>query len=331
MSEPHGRHRAEANQPHAWYPPGGAGYPPAGQPGQTDQPGYAVQLGQAGQPGQTDQPGYAVQPGPAVPPGYAAPPAYAATPGYAAAPPGHAGPPPGQPYGPPVPGHQPGHPGAQYQVPPYAGAPGGYPQRPRRRSGRLVIGLVIGLAVLLVGGVATAVVLVGRIGHANHPTAAGSRASGAISFTAPARIGSLTRASDQSEVDPMRQAMRSAGIADPFAVVYEDSAAPGHSAIAWGGTGSAFGTAGSVAQLDAFFGSSARQIGTGTVGSRTDADPGAVGGTAQCAPVDGTGLSMSICAWAGNRALLGFIFTGLSVAQSGTQMRAMLPAIVISR
>src|SRR6266545_4519149 len=106
------------------------------------------------------------------------------------------------------------------------------------------------------------------------------------------------------------------------------TSSPGRTAMVWGGTGKAFGAGGSERQLDAFFTSAGKNLGGGSLGQRVATDPGSVGGKAECAKVNGLGVTMTMCAWAGNQALLGFIFTGLTPDKSGPQVRAMLAAIV---
>jgi hypothetical protein len=149
-----------------------------------------------------------------------------------------------------------------------------------------------------------------------------------VTLNTPDRIGNLRKMGDQSQVAPMRDQMRSAGMDDPYAVMYEDTTSPGRTAIVWGGTGKAFGGSGEQ-QLNAFFGSAGRNLGGGSLGERVAADPGPTGGKAECAKVSGLGVTMTMCAWAGPQALLGFIFTGLTPDKSGPQLRAMLSAIVV--
>src|SRR6266508_7034625 len=104
---------------------------------------------------------------------------------------------------------------------------------------------------------------------------------------------------DQSQVAPMRDQMRTAGMDDPYAVIYEDTANAGRTAIVWGGTGKAFGIGSAERQLDAFFSSAGKNLGGGSLGEGVSTDPGAVGGKAECVKVSGLGVTMTMCAWAG--------------------------------
>jgi hypothetical protein len=220
----------------------------------------------------------------------------------------------------------------------------GAPPPPKKSHG-LLIGVIIGLAVLLVaGGVVTFVAL--RSGNpkstpagatasnrasspANTRSSAAAPAKPSVTLAAPDRIGSLRKAADQSQANTIKQRMTTSGVESPYAVMYEDTAAAGRTVTAWGGTGRAFALGGPDKQLDAFFGSAGSELGGGTLGARSNVEAGAVGGKAQCAPVNGLGITMSMCAWAGTDALLGFIFTGTAPAKSAETLRAMLGVIVV--
>jgi hypothetical protein len=368
MSDPQGRFPTDPNRPAPWgqpqqdpvsgpgygnsgYPQHGGSYPPEPYPApqpeyqQPDyqQPGYQ-QPGYP-QPGYP-QPGYQ-QPGSQQPgyqqPGYEQPgyqqPGYQ-QPGYPQ--PGYQQPVSGSPYAP----GQPYPPDAGW----YGGGANPVPPPPPRRSRGLLIGGLVVLAVLLCGGAATAVVLVANNNTtkpgaaasssaskkpgAGTPTAAATtpgRAAGSVTLTAPDRIGSLKKSADQSLVTPMKTQMENAGLSDPFTVVYDDTAAAGRKVIVWGGTGPLFGVVSADKQLDSFFSSAGANTGGGSLGARSNVDPGSVGGKAQCAKVNGLGATMSMCAWSGNAALLGFIFTGVSPDKSGPVVHTMLPAIVVKQ
>jgi hypothetical protein len=299
------------------YPGQGGGYPDQG--GYSD-PGYGYQQGGY------QQGGY---PAPQSPAGYPAPQSPASPWGQQ--------PPPDQGYG-----QQPQNYGTPYQQG-YADPYGAPPPVKKRSRAPLIIGIIVLVLLVVCGGVG-ALLLVANKSKTNNatpgtggtttsttgtaPTSAAPPPAAKISFTAPDRIGVLHKSSDQSRATSLKDSMSSAGIADPFAVMYDDTTAKGRLAIAWGGTGSAFG-GDAQTQLDGFFSSAGANVGGGTVGTREDADPGAVGGSAQCAPVTGTGVTMSMCAWAGDNALLGFIISGLQPSQAKTRMKEMLQAIVV--
>ena len=40
-------------------------------------------------------------------------------------------------------------------------------------------------------------------------------------------------------------------------------------------------------------------------------------------------VTMTLCAWLGDNAVVGFIFSGITPDKSGAQVRSMLPAIVV--
>jgi hypothetical protein len=114
-------------------------------------------------------------------------------------------------------------------------------------------------------------------------------------------------------------------------VEYEDTAAGNKPVLVWGATGRLFGLLDPKTQLDAFFTGVGKSVSGGNVGDRTAADPGTVGGKAECANVAGTGVVVTLCAWTGGDALVGIIFLGESVAQGGGQLHTILPAIVTRR
>jgi hypothetical protein len=300
MSDQYGQPPTDPYQQPSW-----------GQP--APQPGY----------GQQQPPGY--QAGYPQPPGYQQPGSQAPTSGS----PGY----PTQVYPQPAPGQY-GQPYAQNQYP-YQ------PPPPPRRSRGGLIAVLVGAVVLLflVAGVAAVAVVMrasesktangGPTGTRSGAAAPPVQAAGKISFVAPERIGALKKSADQSKIESMRSRLGNAGIQQPFAVSYDDSTAPGRTAIAWGGTGKVFGIGSAKSQLDAFFTSAGKEVGGGSVGARVDVDPGTVGGKAQCAKVDGLGLAMTMCAWAGQDALLGFLFPGVAPDKGAEQMRTMLPAIVV--
>jgi hypothetical protein len=313
MSDPYGQPNYPQGYPQQGYPQ--QGYPQQGYP----QQGYP-------------QPGYPSSGAPTS--GYPAS-SYPTPPGYPSSP--AAG---GYPYQQQDP-YQPD----PYQQGPYQPGMYGAPPPPKKSHG-LLIGLIVGLAVLLVaGGVVTFVAL--RSGSPKTTTTGttpGARTSGpttgrssaapgptkaSVTLASPDRIGSLRKAADQSQADSIRQRMSTSGVESPYAVVYEDTAAAGRTAVTWGGTGRAFAIGGPDKQLDAFFGSAGKELGGGTIGTRTSVDAGATGGKASCAPVTGLGITMSICAWAGTDALLGFIFTGSAPAKAAEALRAMVAVIVV--
>jgi hypothetical protein len=123
----------------------------------------------------------------------------------------------------------------------------------------------------------------------------------------------------------MSKALTSAGLESPFAAVYEDSKNPARRVVIWGGTGAAFNEGGAQRQIDSFFSSAGSQLGGAKPAT---VDPGATGGKAECAKSGGSGIKVSICAWVGTDALLGFIFNGVEPDAAGAQMRAILPSIV---
>lgn len=249
-------------------------------------------------------------------------------PGYP--PPGAGYPPPGAGYPPPVPGYPP--PGAGWPAP-YPGSPQPPPGPPAGRRPRwgLLVAVVIGLVLLLCVGLGTGLYLLGsqvtdaaRDGSGDEPEAAAK-----ITLTAPDRIGNLRKAADQAQAETLKDDLRTAGTADPFAAGYEDTAAANRPVIVWGGTGVVFGLGGKQKQLDAFFTSAAGELGGGTMGPRLDVDPGPTGGAAQCANVEGLGLTMSMCAWAGQNALLGFLLTGVTPERGADYLHLLLPAVVV--
>jgi hypothetical protein len=150
-----------------------------------------------------------------------------------------------------------------------------------------------------------------------------------VSFAEPDRIGTLRKASNQSAATSMRDAMKSQGANNPYAVVYEDTAVKGRTAVIWGGTGGIFEGGDPQAQIDAFFGATKGQLGGGTLGARQKVDPGTVGGTMECGKVTGLPYAMTVCAWTGYDALLAIMLGGLPLDKSQDRLHAILQAVVV--
>jgi hypothetical protein len=121
--------------------------------------------------------------------------------------------------------------------------------------------------------------------------------------------------------------MASAGIEEPFAVVYSDASQPGRQVVLWGGTGEIFGMGNRQRQLDAFFSNATSQLQGGKVSERSPVQPGSIGGLAECGKVSGIGATMTLCAWLGDDALLGFIFIGYSPEKSAEMVPGILAAV----
>ncbi len=311
------------------------------------------------------------QPPPASPPpGY--PPAYPGSPaGYPPAYPGSpagyppaGSPPPGYPPAGSPPGYPPAYPGspagyppeytradyARAEYPPSGMPTAGYPPTappPPPRSRATLILVLVGVAVLLIAGTATAIFVLrgdkkpaSTAGSTPTPTLGATTSApttsapsptppaSTVTFAAPDRIGTLRKMADQSRVAQLPGQMAAGGLGNTFAVIYEDSTAKGHTAIVWGGTSSFLGGA-DAAVLDGFFSSAGNQIPNGKLAPRTTVDPGSVGGTAQCAKVDGVGVPMALCGWTGSGALAGLLFTGFTADKSAGLVRQVLPAIVV--
>jgi hypothetical protein len=338
--------------PYGQQPPQYGQQPP--QYGQQQPPQYGQQPPQYGQ-----QPGYGQDPGYGPDPGYGQQPGYGQDPGYSQDPygqqPGYGQPtsaPPG--YGPPTSGPAYGQPTSAppgYGQPAYGGQPA-YAPPPKKRTG-LVVSLVVGgLALLLCGGIGVGAYMYASDDEKTPDTAstagAGPKTSGPaatsttkgstggagnngpkVTLTAPATISTWKKASNQDQAKTMSDQMASSGIKNPFAAQYQDSSKTNRTAVVWGGTGSIFSVGSPQAQLDAFFKSALTGLGSAS-GSPVSVDAGKLGGKAQCQKTDGTsGVSLAVCAWVGNEALVAFMFNGLEAEAAGTQVKLMLPAIAI--
>jgi hypothetical protein len=279
---------------------------------------YAPQPQQPNQPNQpySGQPYYPQQP-----------PQYPAQPGpqqYGGQPNPSADPYPAQPYGDPYAAQQQGYPQPGYgpQI------PAGYPPQPpvkKRRTGLIVGVVVIVVALAACSGIA---VIALKFGSDDKTTSLGAKPTGTakpVTLKAPATIGTLKKSSDQSRAQTLSSAMTNAGLENPFAAVYQDTKNPGRNVVIWGGTGAIFNAGGAQRQLDSFFSSMSSQL-AGTKPVAVEA--GAIGGKAECAKSGLSGLKISICAWVGNGALLGFIFNAVEPDAAGAQMRTILPSIV---
>lgn len=230
----------------------------------------------------------------------------------------------GQPYGDPY-----AQPQQAYQQPGYGPqVPVGYPPQPpvkKRRTGLIVSVVVAVFAVVACSGIA---VIAAKLGSDDKTASPGATTTAAkpVTLKAPATIGTLKKSSDQSRAQTLNKAMTNAGLENPFAAVYEDTKNPARSVVIWGGTGAIFSAGGGQKQLDSFFGSVGSQLGDA---KPVTVDAGAVGGKAECAKSGLSGIKLTICAWVGNDALLGFLFNAVEPAAAGGQMRTILPSIVV--
>jgi hypothetical protein len=216
-----------------------------------------------------------------------------------------------------------------YQQPGYGPqAPFGYPPQPpvkKRRTG-LIIGVVVGVfALLACSGLVAFALNSGSDDKTASPGATKTTAARAVALKAPGTIGTLKKSSDQSRATKLNSAMVKAGLENPFAAVYDDTKNPQRSVVIWGGTGAIFNAGGAQRQLDSFFSSADSQL-NGAKAAAVDAGP--TGGKAECAKSGLSGLKLTICAWVGKDALLGFLFNGVEPDAAGAQMRAILPSIV---
>jgi hypothetical protein len=233
-------------------------------------------------------------------------------------------------YGQPAPGYggypPPSQPG---------GAPYGAPTPPKKSNTPLIIAIVVVLVLLGGGGAATAILLT-----KNKPApVAGSTSApptdqattppasdGPASFSTPATIGTLAKASDQSTADTLRDQLSSSGIGNPYAIAYQDQSQSARKVVLWGGTGSDFG-GDDQPRIDAFFKSGNAEFTGETVSNRSPVATGDAKGTAECETVTGSS-SLAFCVWVGNDALLGLIFQGYSRAQSDALAATVLSAVV---
>jgi hypothetical protein len=257
----------------------------------------------------------------------------------------------GQPYGdpaqqpaggspPPYPAAQPGpprYPAQPSQYPsPYGAAPTFPYQDPPPKKSRtwLIIGIVLAVILVLCLGAVVVGALVYNAGNQNpnprgsSDAATPSPQAGPVRLTDPNQIGDLVKSADQSSAATLRATLTTGGIEEPFAAVYEDTATSGRQVVVWGGTGPIFGAGSTQAQLDGFFSSAGKQLSGGTISERGPVSPGTVGGVAECEKVSGMGVAMALCAWIGDDALVGFIFTGYAPAEAGSAMPEILSAIV---
>lgn len=199
----------------------------------------------------------------------------------------------------------------------------------RRTPNRSVILAFVIVAVVAAAAMAFALRSPGAEHAAAPATTSGPASPPSFRFTmtAPAKVGTWTTLDDQTAAEPFHIEVTQVGVEHPFAVVYADPAED--SAIVWGGVGSPYAKGTPASRLDTFFTRTARNIGGGSAGPRTDLDPGALGGTAQCTTVAGRGITMVVCGWTGDGALLGFEFSAGTLDQDAPQMTALLAAIVI--
>jgi len=197
-----------------------------------------------------------------------------------------------------------------------------------KRKTNLILGVV---AFFVVAGTAIALSLSSGGSRAGGPPTTGTIVASPVSFryrtASPPQIGTWSKLDDQSPVEQFRTEVAQGGVQQPYAVIYTDPAST--SAIAWGGVGTPYVKGSPDSRLSAFFATASRNVGGGSAGPRIDVDPGALGGKAQCASVLGVGISMVVCGWTGDGALMGFEFSAGTLEQNQPQMKSMLAAIVL--
>jgi len=327
-------------------------YPPDSWPSPANQPPQGGTPGYGGYPSSPNQPPY--QPPYGGQPSYGQPPSYGGNqPSYGGneptqpiygSPPSSApqsgagyGTRPGPTYNPypptqPTYGPQPG-----YQQPGYPQTPWSVPEPPKKSSTGLIVTIVIVVVLLLGGGIGAALYLNNK--PTGTPTASGTTppattppptttppAPSEATFNAPATIGSLGKASDQSTANSLRTELQSSGITDPFAVAYEDKNNSARRVVLWGGTGTDFDGPDQT-RIDAFFTSGNKEFTGQTVSNRAPVQTGAAGGKAECETVNG-GAEVAFCVWVGPKALLGLIFGGYTRSASDALTATVLSAVV---
>jgi hypothetical protein len=241
----------------------------------------------------------------------------------------------GQPYYPP---QQPPYPpqpdvGQPYATQPYPYGygqqiPVGYPPQPpvkKRRTGLIVSLVVVAFALVACSGIVAVAIKFGSDDKTASPGPTSTGTAKSVTLKAPDKIGALKKSADQARAQKLSSMMTNAGLDNPFAAVYEDTKNPGRTVAIWGGTGAIFSAGGGQTQLDGFFRSAGSQF---SGSKRVAVEAGAVGGKAECAKSDNSGMKFAVCAWVGTDALLGFLFNGVEPDAAGAQMRAILPSIV---
>jgi hypothetical protein len=235
-----------------------------------------------------------------------------------------------------------------YAPQPYPGQPGwGAAPTPPPKKNRtaLIVTLVVAAVALVVCGgiVAIAVNLDSNkttpgATASGGPSATGPKSSSGSSasagktptLTAPETIGTWKKAASQDQADALSKSLSDAGVTNPFAAQYQDTTKATKIAAVWGGTGAIFSAGGAQRQLDAFFTGMGKQLNGGQATTPITVDPGSIGGKAECAKTSTSGVTFSACAWVGTNVLLAFLFNGTEPDAAGTQVRLMLPAMVVT-
>ncbi len=242
---------------------------------------------------------------------------------------------------------QPAYPPPGYASQPYPGQPGwgAAPTPPKKNRTALIVTLVVAaVALVLCGGIAAIAVNLDSnkttpdAAASGGPSATGPKSSSGSSasagktptLTAPATIGTWKKDASQDQADALSKSLSDAGVKNPFAAQYRDKTKASKVVAVWGGTGAIFSAGGAQRQLDAFFTGMGTQLNGGQATTPVTVDPGPIGGKAECAKTDASGVTFATCAWVGTNVLLAFLFNATEPGAAGTQVRLMLPAMVIT-
>lgn len=146
----------------------------------------------------------------------------------------------------------------------------------------------------------------------------------------PAKAGTLRRAEDPATVQDQRARQRAAGIAEPYAAVYEDALDVQYRVVVTGQIGARFTQAGPKAAVGAWL------VGKDPARARTEGwayemvqrSPSAIGGVGLCRDSIGHDTVEAWCAWAADGIVVEFVFARTPATAAYDRMTEMLPDLV---
>jgi hypothetical protein len=155
-------------------------------------------------------------------------------------------------------------------------------------------------------------------------TAAGPPDPRHLSLSSPDTIGGLRKRSSQSFPDLAGRAAAE-GLTQTLTATYADPKDLFVAATVWGGSGR---RGGAQDTIEDFRDATAVLVPTASLGASAPADPGPIGGLAECTPLDGLDTPATICAWTGADAVVAVLAAGYDLAAATKLLPTLLTAMV---
>ncbi|WP_327004929.1 hypothetical protein OHA72_59655 [Dactylosporangium sp. NBC_01737] len=154
-------------------------------------------------------------------------------------------------------------------------------------------------------------------------------------LVAPAKAGPLRRADDAATVSVELERQRVAGVAEPYAAVYELALDPRQRVVVTGQIGQRFTEEGPRWSVEMWLAAKdpERSITAAWPGELVQVDPPAFGGVALCRDATGPGVTAqdpagAWCAWAAGGIIVEFVFARTPASAARDRVAQLLPDLV---